>query len=30
MAINADGGDITMLTITISEAHKTYLPLIRR
>ena len=30
MAINADGGDITTLTITISGARKTYLPLIRR
>jgi hypothetical protein len=29
-ATNADRGDITTLTITISEARKTYLPLIRR
>jgi hypothetical protein len=29
-ATNADGGDITTLTITISEARKTHLPLIRR
>jgi hypothetical protein len=29
-ATNADGGDITTLTITIAEARKTYLPLIRR